>query len=282
MAGIEAFFEEQDPEVTDVETKEPASTPVEEKVEEKSAAVVPPADTPSIPPTEEPKEEEEKGEVDDTVPPIPPTPSTDGNQVQETLTLMRQLLQEQAQRIAELEGRSAGLTKTLTESGHIDESDITLPAVEGAVSQERVAALDVLRETMTMNPSYADLNDVCSEEHYNQTVEALAKISVGEEGGTLTEQIQNVSRYIWALPNPYKFVYDIVKQNHPKYAKPPEAKSPGVRTPPTPPVTIATIPGGSPPPASGWTAAKIDALPEDELHSVPEAVYEKYMRNELP
>ena len=32
---------------------------------------------------------------------------------------------------------------------------------------------------------------------------------------------------------------------------------------------------------TGWTAAKIDGLPEDQLAGVPKDVYAKYLRNEL-
>jgi hypothetical protein len=32
---------------------------------------------------------------------------------------------------------------------------------------------------------------------------------------------------------------------------------------------------------AGWTAAKIDAMPEDELHTVPKDIYDKYLRGLL-
>lgn len=276
MAGIEAFFE-------DVDEDDGVILGAEETVvvDDTTPPIVPEVEPEVIPPASETIVPELP--ASDTVPipeTEPPPVSEDHNS--STIASLRQMLQEQQQKIERLEGRSKGLTKALTESGHIDEESIE-SETESTISDSRIEILAVLQETMRLSPIYADIDEVCSQENFDLTVEALAKLAVAEEGGTLTDQIQNVSKYIWSRTNPYKFVYDIVKQNHPKYKTPPPTTVPAAapRTPAAPPKSISSIPGGSPSHADGWTAAKIDALSEDELHTVPPTIYERYMRNDL-
>lgn len=260
MAGIEAFFETQDEEPEVVDMGKEIETPEEPVVE--------------APPEEEvvvPKEEPEAGTEE------PETEVPD--ETTETISSLRQLIREQAQELEKLKGQSQRLTESLTESGHIDES-ISEGTEESIVSSERAEVLGILAETMKVNPVYQDFEDVCSQTNFERTVDALAKMELQEKGGRLTDHIENVTKYIWSLNNPYKFVYDIVKTHHPKYAAPKETTVTKPSAPKAPP-SIGNIPGGSGAGNEGWTSAKIDALSEDMLHTVPEAVYEKYMRNEL-
>ena len=260
MAGIEAFFEEQEEdEVVDLgkEIETPEEPPVE----------------PETPPEPEP-------EVEDPVVPEAGEPEPESEDpTSETISSLRQLLREQALEIEKLKGQSQRLTESLTESGHIDES-ISESTEEPIVSPARAEVLGILAETMKVNPVYQDFEDVCSQTNFERTVDALAKMEMQEKGGSLTEHLDNVTKYIWSLSNPYKFVYDIVKQHHPKYAAPKQESVPKPAAPKAPP-SIGNIPGGNGAGNEGWTAAKIDALPEDKLDTVPAAIYEKYMQNEL-
>jgi len=267
MAGIEDFFEEQDTteEVVDINNPEPV-----------------PPETPPADPPPEPIVEPPASEVEPPVTPVAPPASE--NQA-DTVAFLRQQLQEQAEELKQLRGQSNGLTKALTESGAIDEE--TLAGLEteesGFISPERIELLSVLQETMKVNPMYSDFEEVCSQENFNLVVDAIARASVQENGGRLTDAIQSVTKDIWSLPNPYKFVYDTLKENHPKYATP--APAPATSQPqkdtPKPPPSLSQVPGGAGSHRDGWTAAKIDALPEDELHTVPKEIYDRYMRNEL-
>lgn len=265
MAGIEAFFEDVEEETVDLNN--PESEAEEEKVEVK--------------PETESAEDSSTETVSSDIEPDAETVETETeteDPTAATIASLRQMLQEQQQKIDRLEGRSQGLTKALTESGTIDEESIESAEPE-PISDSRLELLAVLQETMRVNPAYTDLDEVCSQANFDLTVEAIARWKVQEEGGTLTDQIQNVSRQIWALPNPYRYVYDIVKQNHPKYQTPVTPTT--ARQTPTAPKSISSIPGGTPSHTDGWTAAKIDALSEDELHTVPSAIYDKYMRGDL-
>jgi hypothetical protein len=225
--------------------------------------------------TEETSEVESKEEIQ-------APPATIDIQTKEEINSLRILVREQASALKRLQGQSTKVATALTESGHIDESVLEDASVteEGAVSNDRAELLSVLAETMRLNPAYSNFEEVCSQENFDMTVDALAKLAVQEEGGTLTDKIAEVTKYIWGLPNPYKFVYDVVTTHHPKYATSSHSATPA-REKPKAPTSVSSIPGGSGGKNSGWTAAKIDALPESELGTVPPNIYDLYMKNEL-
>lgn len=194
------------------------------------------------------------------------------------ISSLRQMLREQAQDLRALQGQSARVNTALSESGNIDKAVLSpIEEESDAVSVDRVASLSLLAETMRMNNKYADLDEVCSQSNFDLAIDTLARLAVEEEGGTLTEKTAEVSEYVWGLANPYKFIYDIVKDHDPKYNASLESQvSPG-KSPPS----VSNIPGGSGDKSGGWSAAKIDALPEEELYLVPTAVYDQYMKNNL-
>ena len=90
------------------------------------------------------------------------------------------------------------------------------------------------------------------------------------------------------MPNPYKYMHGIIKKYHPRYAepeeKPLEEKVPAEKkkvVPAEAPTSIASVGGGDQDTKSGWTAKRIDSMPEEELETVPAEVYGKYLRGEL-
>ena len=92
---------------------------------------------------------------------------------------------------------------------------------------------------------------------------------------------------IWQEVNPYKKIYELVKRYHPRYAKADEvgkddaAKKKEKKPVDTTPSAANIGSGGSGAGSGGWTAAKIDALDEDELSTVPRDIYDKYLANQL-
>lgn len=296
MAGIEAFFEEQDDdEVIDItpptgDTEEEVPTD-EEDVEEESIDEETEEETEEEVSEDQPEEvvvEKETEESEEDSPEEPVEVQASGNELKETISSLRQMLREQAQEIKILKGQSKMVTEKLTEVGHIDESDLESAQEEdeGEVSPERTESLSVLAEAMRVSGKYEDFDEVCSQDNFDEVVEVLAKVAMQEDGGTLTENMENVQSYIWGLANPYRFVYDILKEHHPKYAateeeEPVKTSGKEVKKAPKAPKSVGAIPGGSGGRNEGWTAAKIDALDEADLHTVPTDVYEKYMRNEL-
>lgn len=144
--------------------------------------------------------------------------------------------------------------------------------------------LDVLSETK----KFGDILDVCSQGNINDITDALAKHIVEKEGVDYHRASLEVDKFIWGQKNPYKYLYGLIKEYHPKYLGAPKGqdkstegeKGKGKEKENKAPKTIANVPG-SDGGSGGWTAAKIDAMPETELHKVPPDVYQKWLTNEL-
>jgi len=116
-----------------------------------------------------------------------------------------------------------------------------------------------------------------------------------QEGRDFNEVLVQLELEVWKKSNPYKYMYSIIKENHPKY------KGKGTTTTATPtketskipetakkvleakeaPGSIAALGGGETKSSSTWTAARIDDLDESELSQVPKEVYDKYMKGTL-
>jgi hypothetical protein len=164
---------------------------------------------------------------------------------------------------------------------------------------------------MGVNPKYEDVSVVCSKSHFEDIFEVVASSRVDASGGKLPFDVAllQAKNEVWGMANPYKYMYEIVKEYHPDYAVKgkteeelaaekaaaekvaadaekalkgktaaeiaAEAKK-AVKVP----GSIAAIGGGAPE-QGGWTAARIDELPEEKLHTVPKDIYAAYLRGEL-
>jgi len=160
--------------------------------------------------------------------------------------------------------------------------------LQGAIStvgKERGASLDILLATMETSGAYKDITEVCSRGNFDDIFETIATEASKESGKDFDETLLEVELSVWAKDNPYRYMYDLIKKYHPTYAKEEEIAKPGEKGKKEP--VIAKAPGsiadkgGDSDLKAGWTAKKIDDLPEEDLHTVPQDVYDKYMRGEL-
>lgn len=223
---------------------------------------------------------------------------------------LKQLLREQKKQMALLSARVGrgeattkakgdGVTNILDEDEDEEKKEQPLSAIEQLqneivmIGQVKGPVLETLLETMELNPNFTDVKEVCSRTNLDDVIEVIASEISVENNADPVETALAIEAKIWAKPNPYKFMYDLIKKNHPKYAKPPEKKAdekskdedkPKDEKKPTEekkaPGTIVKVPGTDEK-SSGWTAARIDAMDESELTKVPKDVYEKYLRGEL-
>ena len=141
---------------------------------------------------------------------------------------------------------------------------------------------------MEVNPKYEDLAEVCSGRHFADIFENVATYRSENGGVDFNTELVKVKAEIWSMPNPYKYMYDTIKEYHPDYAakktdktETPAAKDvikekPVVKAP----ASVASL-GTGDETKSGWTAEKIDNLPEGKLHTVPKEVYKKWLAGEL-
>lgn len=162
------------------------------------------------------------------------------------------------------------------------------------IARARGENLRTIRTVMKYTPEYKDIDEVVSQTHFDDIVEAIAKEYSKDAGVDLAEAILEVEASIWKLDNPYEFMYSNIKQYHPKYAKAgnkakeEEVKEaakevpPRERKPAEAPTSIMNVGSGNASEKSGWTSAMIDNLPEYELDRVPKDVYTRYMQGDLP
>ena len=153
------------------------------------------------------------------------------------------------------------------------------------VGASKGAALDVLLEAMEQNTKYKDIREICSRENFDDIFEVIASEAT-KDGGNFDQTLLEVELSVWNKPNPYRYMYNLIKKYHPSYAGKEVVAGPGDKKEDKAsikvkaPGTIADK-GGDSNIKGGWTAKRINDLPEGELHTVPKEIYDKYMRDEL-
>lgn len=151
--------------------------------------------------------------------------------------------------------------------------------------------LDTLIATMEMNPAYADIHTVCDRSNLDYLIDLAVPSMVEKQDLDPVEAAMAIEAAIWRMPNPYKWIYDKVKEIHPSYRKV-EASAPAAnkggsakpaepKVPPEAPPSVIPHGGGSGDTGLGWTAAKLDALSEEDYAKVPESIRSKYLSGEL-
>jgi hypothetical protein len=210
---------------------------------------------------------------------------------------LKQILRVTRRENATLRAKLSRIDKSLAIDDELDEDEggdkakpelSNLEALQvqlAAIGQKRGAQLELMAEQMAEMNKYSDLYDVCSKQNVGEIVEAAAKVIIQEHGGDIDEVMLELEVDAWNRPNPYKYLYTLIKEHHPKYVKSADAtdskskmdKVLGTKTASSI-QDMGTSGGGN---KGGWTADKIDKLPEDELTKVPGEVYEKYLAGEL-
>jgi hypothetical protein len=230
------------------------------------------------------------GDKPETPPtPVPPTPQLP---TMEELNELRQLARDQRRELAEVRAAlsRAAVKEELDEEGNPKPVVLTplekITAELHNVAVTKTPVLEILLETMELSPAYADVREVCSRSNFADILEDAAKIISREHNLNYNEVLVQLELDVWKRPNPYKYMYKIIKENHRSYKT--EAKAPAAPPGKTAanivkeaPGSIANLDGGDTKGSSQWTAARIDALPETDLHLVPTDVYSRYMRGTL-
>ena len=202
---------------------------------------------------------------------------------------LRSILREQKKDLTLLKSRVERADKKATAA--LDEDDEALKddlsqveQLSAAIQQigdEKGANLEMLADMMAETQKFSDVYDVCSKENFNDMFDAIGQEIAQQERISLDEAVLKAELTVWTQKNPYKYMYGMIKKYHPKYAEKEETVvvKPGVtkdKKVADAPASIAGM-GGGDTSKSGWTAARIDALPEDELDTVPTDVYNKYL-----
>lgn len=196
------------------------------------------------------------------------------------------------------------LNKILKDKGLIDEEEEKLSKSQEEAAKaaytERMSKLSEIVEVMSVNPAYEDVETVCSQKNFDEMLTAMARFYVAKEGGSLDETLGQISRQVWSLPNPYKYMYKMIKAYHPDFVVKKEEEKKAdegkegkegadgkkeekeiKKAAPS----LQDLPGGDGKgEQGGWTTERIDGLDEDELITFkakfPE-IYDKYLLGTL-
>lgn len=210
---------------------------------------------------------------------------------EDEVTQLRAMVREQSRRLRELQKVIDASNKELTEKGLIDAVDEDVRKAQAESDTIRSTMLETILETMRVNPKYADIDSVATQTRFNDLVDSYAHAIAKEKGGNAEDYIDSVAAEIWKMPNPYRFMYEKIKEHHPDFAKtatpdastasgdPKQEDTKRQPTPKTSPDTLSDIPATSA--DSGWTSAKIDAMSEEDLGKVPRDVYNSYLAGTL-
>lgn len=232
---------------------------------------------------EVPAEGEQKADETPVVeePPAPKDKTGDTDEVSQ----LRIILREQNKRLRELQQQIDKSNKSLTEKGLIDEPDEDEVAETQKADSIRAIQLETILETMRINPKFEDVDTVVTQSRFDDMVEGFAFAHSQQNGGKAEDYIDAVAAKIWSMPNPYRFMYEKIKQHHPDFKEveakaetPAPAKS--EPKPKTAPPSVSNLPS-SVSESGGWTAARIDGMAEEELSKVPREIYQKYLSGEL-
>ena len=233
---------------------------------------------------------DETPEVPAEVTPAPEAdPASDASKSTDEVSQLRILLREQNRRIRELQSKVEKSTGELKEKGYIEE-----PSEEEQLEVEksnamRAIQLETLLETMRINPKFEDVDTVVSQSRFDDMVEGYAFATAQQQGGKAEDYIDAVAAKIWAMPNPYRFMYEKIKAFHPDFAskeekkeepETPKAQPKAEPKPKTSPATISNLPASNEE-SGGWTSSRIDNMSEEDLIKVPKDIYQRYLSGDL-
>jgi hypothetical protein len=218
------------------------------------------------------------------------------------LNELRQFIREQRKEIAAMQAKLSRVKETgeVDDEGNTTVSYTPLEKLQielHNVAVKRGDALTDMVELMEINPKFEDVKEVCTKTHFDDIFEMAATAISRKEGRDFNETLLQLELEVWKMPNPYKYMYSLIKENHPKFKaketpkadvkeKIKDALNPAdtakkILEAKQAPGSVAARGAGDNLGTGAWTAAKIDDLDESELHQVPKDIYQKYMMGKL-
>ena len=192
---------------------------------------------------------------------------------------LRTLLRDGKRSMDALTERVSSSEGALEKAGLITEEEKKAAVEQQTTFDARQKDLEVILEMTRLNSKYEDVDSVVSQGNFDAAIDVMATEYAAKNGVSVNESVVAVEGWVWSLTNPYRFMYDKIKEIHPSFKGTGKGKEP---PPAVAPGSVQGVHGGAGSgDLTGWTAAKIDGLPEDKLSTVPKDVYAKYLRNEL-
>lgn len=194
---------------------------------------------------------------------------------------LRSMTREQKRSLDALESKLQETNKILEKANLVSEEDKEAAEAARNAQALRMEQLENILDFMELNPRYEDVREVCSQDNFDTMIETMANALVAKQGGDVKEITKAIEAEVWALRNPYKYMYGLIKEHHPSFKKPGDDAKKQNEQVPSIPTTLQDLPAGDRNASGAWTAAKIDALDESELGKVPADIYDKYMKGQL-
>lgn len=308
------MFARLDIDPADLIGEEDETTPAEPAAEAAPAVPAEPAEPVVEPAVEAPAKAEGEPKTEEPAAPAvasePAVPAkepekTELQKAQEEISALRATLRELKRDVAVANAKASPEFEEVVEEDELTGDKVTKKvAIEPEIVKLQREVGDLLArnkgmheeflDMMRYTDAFKDVDSVCTPERVADIID-MASARLAKEHNILPAVAElSVQRSLYSMTSPYKYLYNLIKGYHPDFkkpaqeAKPPESKTPAAPaapaktpTPANAPSSVVAVPKDTKM-ATGWTAARIDALDEDELSKVPSDVYEKYMRNELP
>lgn len=250
-------------------------------------------------------EEKEGEEVKEETKTPAETPEEDPRDKE--LSELRALAREQRKEMAVLKESVTRMNKV--QQGEVGDDTHTTPGELEQLHQDiqtlqadRKNFLEETKALMEINPKFEDIDSVITSRRVSDIVELAAKNLAPKYSKDEVSMGLIIEKNIWGMPNPYKYLYELIKENHPDFSKKEvaeESKTEGTKEvtseevkrstskvttekkPVETPTAISAISSGTQN-NGGWTSSRIDDMPESELHKVPRDVYAAYLAGDLP
>lgn len=155
-----------------------------------------------------------------------------------------------------------------------------------SIQSQRGDILEGLREQMKLTEKFNDVDDICTRSRFDDIFEVVAMNLVRDNPGLdPVVAAMQVELQVWQKPNPYAYMYSVIKKYHPDFVsanQDGDSKKKQTKQKKAPAKAPSSISGkGGSSNKTGYTAARLDEMDEDEFAKVPADIREKYMKDEL-
>lgn len=231
---------------------------------------------------DEKTEESEKTEPTSVVDPL--------DEIRDNLAEVTSSLRDERAKTQALEDKLTAQGDKLREQGILEEED---PAVAQKLADARDAyteKISLLYETMAVNPTYEDIDDVVSEANQEALFRVYSQELASRDNVSVTDAEVTLNEHIRSQRNPVKWWYDNItgllsdpadeqKSSEKEGSKNVKDAKETLKEVVVPSST-GNMGGVGETPKGPWTTSKIDGMGED-LSAVPEDVLEKYLSGSL-
>ena len=95
----------------------------------------------------------------------------------------------------------------------------TLEQEVKAIHDSKDSIFDMQLDVMSESKRYSDVLEVCSDSHISDILDAATKQVAKDQNMDYHTASLSVEKFVWSQKNPYKYLYGLIKEYHPKFVK---------------------------------------------------------------